>query len=115
MEWSGFNNRLACEHKARKKPASTYMFGPLIDAKASHPDSVLTSLEYLRKSLTEMGMSYIQISVDLQLYMVACQIKWNDPDRFGNVILRPQRRLDSRPQSIMGNELLNARAASFVF
>jgi hypothetical protein len=45
MEWGGFNNRLACEDKARKSPASTYMFGPLIDAKASHPDSVLTSLE----------------------------------------------------------------------
>ena len=35
------------------------------------------------------GMSYAHISVDLQLYMVASKIKWNDIDRFKNVILRP--------------------------
>jgi len=35
------------------------------------------------------GMSYVHISVDLQFYMVASQIKWNDIDRFKNVILRP--------------------------
>ena len=37
--------------------------------------TVLTSLEYLQKSLTDMGMTYVHISVDLQLYIVACQIK----------------------------------------
>jgi hypothetical protein len=33
-------------------------------------------------------MVYVHISVDMQLYVVACQIKWNDVDRFKNVILR---------------------------
>ena len=49
----------------------------------------MTLLEYLKKSLADMGMSYAHISVDLQLYMVASQIKWNDIDQFKNVILRP--------------------------
>ena len=89
MEWTGFNNLESRNHESEKKPASTYMFGPLIDAKASHPDTVLTSLEYLKKSLTDMGMTYAHISVDSQLYIVSCQIKWNDVDRFKNVILRP--------------------------
>ena len=34
--------------------------------------------------------------------------------RFDEFLQFPQRRLDSRPQSIMGNELLIARAASVV-
>jgi hypothetical protein len=49
---------------------------------------VLTSLEYLKKTLADMGMVYVHISVDMQLCVVACQIKWNDVDRFKNVILR---------------------------
>ena len=89
MEWSGYNNKMAHSDEAYKKPAGTYMFGPLINAKASHPDAVLTSMVYLTKSLTDMGMSYVHISVDIQLYMVACQIKWNNTLNFKNVILRP--------------------------
>ena len=89
MEWAGFNNKESRNSNIEKKPASTYMFGPLIDGKASHPDTVLTSLEYVKKTLVDMGMSNIHISVDLQLYMVACQIKWNNIDCFKNVILRP--------------------------
>jgi hypothetical protein len=89
MEWFGFNNKEARYDQVPKQPPSTYMFGPLIDAKASHPDTVLTSLEYLKTSLTDMGMTRIHISVDLQLYMVASQIKWNDVENFKNVILRP--------------------------
>ena len=89
MEWAGFNNQEARKDVSRHRPASTYMFGPLIDAKASHPDTVLTSLVYIMKSLADMGLTYAHISVDMQLYMVACQIKWNDVLRFKDVILRP--------------------------
>lgn len=89
MEWGGFNNMEARSDPAQWKPASTYVFGPLIDAKAAHPDTVLTSLEYLKKSLGDMGMTYAHICVDLQLYIVASQIKWNDVDRFKNIIIRP--------------------------
>ena len=39
MEWGGFNNQEARNDQAQK-PASIYMFGPLIDAKAAHPDTV---------------------------------------------------------------------------
>lgn len=81
MEWRGSNNLESRNHESEKKVASTYMFGPLIDAKASHPDTMLMSLEYLKKSLTDMGMTYAHISVDLHLYIVSCQIKWNDVDR----------------------------------
>ena len=72
MEWSGFNYLESRNHESKKIPASTYMFGPLIDAKASHPDTMLT---------TDMGMTYAHISVDLQLYILSCQVKWDDVDR----------------------------------
>ena len=39
MEWHGFNRRNAENEHALKRSASTYMFGPLIDAK----DSMMTS------------------------------------------------------------------------
>ncbi len=66
-----------------------YLFGPLIDAPPSHPDTVLTSLLYMQKSLGELGMSYANMAIDMQLYLVAQQIKWWEPTRFNDVILRP--------------------------
>ena len=50
------------------------MCDPVIDTKASHPDTVLTSMEYLQKHLNDMGMACVHISADLQLYMLGCQI-----------------------------------------
>ncbi len=90
MEWYGFNNQLARKQvPASAKPATVYLFGPLIDAPPSHPDTVLTSLLYMKKSLAELGMTYANLSIDMQLYMVAQQIKWWEPARFNEVILRP--------------------------
>ena len=89
MEWSGFNAMIARTSDVDKKPASTYLFGPVIDAPPSHPDTVLTSLTYMQRSLKQMGMIYIHLSPDMQLYMVASQIKWNDMERFKDIILQP--------------------------
>ena len=90
MEWYGFNNQLARqEAPSPSKAATVYLFGPLIDAPPSHPDTVLTSLLYMKKSLSELGMSYANLSIDMQLYMVAQQVKWWDPTRFEDVIVRP--------------------------
>ena len=90
MEWHGFNNKLArTEVPSRQKPANTYLVGPLIDSPPHHPDTVLTSLRYIQKSLVDMGMTYVHLSIDIQLYMVSQQIKWNDRQAFQNIILRP--------------------------
>ena len=90
MEWYGFNNQLAREQTtSATKPVTVYLFGPLIDAPPSHPDTVLTSLLYMKESLRELGMNYANLSIDMQLYMIAQKIKWWDPARFKDVILRP--------------------------
>ena len=89
MEWYGFNNQLAREETSPLQPATVYLFGPLIDAPPSHPDTILTSMLYMKRSLREMGMLFANITVDMQLYMLAQQVKWWEPDRFHDVILRP--------------------------
>ena len=45
MEWPGLNkesSRTGVLH-----PAKMYVFGPLIDAPPSHPDTILTTLTYM--------------------------------------------------------------------
>ena len=69
MEWNGFNNYLARSQNVLK-PASIYMFGPLIDAPPSHPDTILTTLTYMQKSLLDMGMIHIHLSMDMQPFEV---------------------------------------------
>ena len=44
--------------------------GPLIDAPPSHPDTILTTLTYMQKSLLDMGMIHIHLSMDMQLFEV---------------------------------------------
>ena len=39
-----------------------YLFGPLINAPPAHPDTVLTSVMYMMKSLTDLGMTSIHLS-----------------------------------------------------
>ena len=90
MEWSGFNTQLARKQTpSETKPATVYLFGPLIDAPPAHQDTVLTSLLYTKKSLLDLDMQYANLSVDMHLYMVAQQIKWWDPQKFRDVVLRP--------------------------
>ena len=71
------------------KPATTYMFGPLIDAPPSHPDTILTILSYMQRSLTDMGMKHVHLTMDMQLFAVTKQVCWNQPSLFQNVIIHP--------------------------
>ena len=88
IEWNGFNNQLS-RTQGIIKPATTYMFGPLIDAPPSHPDTILTTLIYMQKSLTDMGMKYIHLTMDMQSFAVTKQVCWNQPIQFQKVIAHP--------------------------
>ena len=88
MEWNGFNNQLT-RSQGILKPASLYMFGPLIDAPPSHPDTIITTLVYMQRSLVDMGMTSIHLSIDMQLYIVTKQVCWYHPERFHNVFVHP--------------------------
>ena len=88
MEWNGFNNQLA-RNQGILRPASTYMFGPLIDAPPAHPDTILTTLVYMQRSLFDMGMTYVHVSIDMQLFAVTKQVCWKQPVLFQKVIAHP--------------------------
>ena len=88
MEWSGFNNNHA-RTEGVLKPASTYIFGPFIDAPPSHPDTIVPTLTYVQISLLDMGMAYVHLSVDMQLFVVTKQVCLHQQLQFQNVIVHP--------------------------
>ena len=65
-----FNNQLS-RTQGVLKPTTTYLYvRSLIDAPPSHPDTILTTLTYMQRSLVDMGMKYIHLSIDMQLFAV---------------------------------------------
>ena len=75
-EWSGFNTHLAWEHdQTAPRGKTVFLLGHLLDSPPSHLDTVFTSPLYMKKSLTEQGMLHANLSMDMQLYAVAQQIK----------------------------------------
>ena len=87
-EWSGFMCHLSRE-KGFVSKATRYVFGPLIDAPPSHPDTVLTSLMYIERFVRSHGQRYVHVVADLQLFKTAIQIKWSNPVRWKFLIIRP--------------------------
>ena len=69
--------------------ATRYIYGPLIDAPPSHPDTVLTSIVYIEEFMKSHGQRYVHLVADLQLFKVAMQIKWSDPTRWKYLVVRP--------------------------
>ena len=69
--------------------ATNYLYGPLIDAPPSHPDTVLTSIHYIEQYAQSQGQMYIHLTADLQLYKIAMMTKWSHPVPWRNLIVRP--------------------------
>ena len=65
MESSGFNTEITRMTHAEEKPVSTYLFGPVMDAPPSRPDTVLKSMCYMLKSMRNLGKF-----PDMQLFIV---------------------------------------------
>ena len=88
MEWNGFNNELS-RKEGVLHPVNMYVFGPLIDTPPSHPDTILTTLTYMQKSMVDMGMEKVHLCMDMQLYVVTKQVCWNQPRKFQNIVVHP--------------------------
>ena len=41
------------------------------------------------RTLKSLGMLHVHLTLDMQLCIIACQIKWSDPVRWNSVVLRP--------------------------
>ena len=79
MEWNGFNNELSRTEDVLH-PANTYVIAPLIDAPPSHPDTILTTLTYMQRSMVDMGMEKVHLFMDMQLYVVTKQYVGTNQD-----------------------------------
>ena len=66
-----------------------FTFGPLIDAPPSHPDTIVTTLDYCKNYSQSLGMNTVHITLDMQLYMVAIQVKWSDPEKWATLVIHP--------------------------
>ena len=89
MEWSGFNNNHARTEGVLKQ-ASTYIFGPLIGAPPSlAPRYHRHNVTYMQRSLLDMGMAYVHLSVDMQLFVMTKQVCWHQQLQFQNAIVHP--------------------------
>lgn len=69
--------------------ATNYVFGSLIDAAPSHPDTVLTTLLHAEQFLSSHGQTFMHVVADRQLYKVLLKVKWSDPERWKHLVVRP--------------------------
>ena len=53
VEWSGFNAINDRTQVGMHRPKALCIFGPLIDSPPAHPDTVLTTMAYLDRTLKE--------------------------------------------------------------
>ena len=70
--------------QSQPKPATNYVFGPLIDSPPAHPDTVLTTLLYVEKVIRQHAGTYTHAVADMQLYIVSyggVRNMLNVPDR----------------------------------
>lgn len=87
-EWAGYMTRHARESGLTGR-VTDYVFGPLIDATPSHPDTILTTLLFVEKFTNEHQQKYVVLTADMQLFQVVLRIKWSDPERWKYLIPRP--------------------------
>ena len=76
VEWAGFSAYLDRQEASTstKKPKALVVFGPLLVAPPAHPDTVLTTLIYLEKTLNTFGIQYAtsQSTYSFFRYRVLC-------------------------------------------
>ena len=63
----GFNDKTAREEAKLYSP-SLFMLGNLLDSPPSHPDTIMTCIDYMKQNMEDMGMEYIHIYI----YHVIC-------------------------------------------
>ncbi len=88
-DWSGYMAKKASKVGYKGKPTQ-FIFGPLVDSTPAHPDTVLTSMEFIDASTKSHGQVYTHVMADMQLYKLILKIKWTDLERWKNLIVRPR-------------------------
>ena len=79
-EYGGYNTKITRETDQQLKPATHTTHYPLINMNPAEPDTVISTM-HLVKSVTEKaGQEYTVFTNDQQLFKIAIQITWWQPD-----------------------------------
>ena len=87
-ERNGFNSHLNRAEGHTITPATTCVYTPLIDMKPSDPDTMLTAMVEAERLEKSTGQYIVVFTCDQQLYKVAVNITWANPELFQNFVLR---------------------------
>ena len=89
IEFAGYNAKEDRKENIPIAPKTLFVFGPLLNSPPSHIDTVLTTMHFLLESLNKFGMEYAHISMDMQLFMIACNIKWDNLEKWKHIVIHP--------------------------
>lgn len=87
-EWSGWSTAQARSQGHSPAHKTQIIYHPLIMAKPSDPSTVYTALVKAREITAAAHQAYTVFTADQQLFKVAAHIKWENPEEFGDIILR---------------------------
>ena len=73
---------------ATSKPKTAVNFQPLLDMNPVERDTILTSMCEAQLISEKAGQQFTIMTTDQQLYRIAVQLQWHEPERFGNMIIR---------------------------
>ena len=87
-EFNGYNTKVCRDEGHALQPKTKIVYMPLIDMPPAHHSTMFTVLLKAKEICNDLGQEYVVFTCDQQLYRVAVQVKWNNPDLLDNVHLR---------------------------
>ena len=87
-EFNGFNTKRMRDMNMPSEPKTIVHYRPLIDMIPAEPDTMLTAMCAAIDISKQSGQDMTIFTSDQQLYKIAVQIQWNEPERFNNMINR---------------------------
>ena len=87
-EFNGFNTKRMRDMNMPSEPKTIVHYRPLIDMVPAEPDTMLTAMCVEIDISEQSGQDMAIFTCDQQLYKIAVQIQWNEPERFNDMIIR---------------------------
>ncbi|MES9884040.1 MAG: hypothetical protein ABW185_24600 [Sedimenticola sp.] len=87
-EFNGFNTQHVRHAGCGLQPGTRVIYLPMVDMPPAEPDTMLTSMFEVKRITEEAGQKYTIFTNDQQLYKIAVEMTWYNPDEFQNFIPR---------------------------
>ena len=87
-EFNGFNTKRMRDMNMPSEPKTVVHYRPLLDMVPAEPDTMLTSMCDAMSISEQSGQDTTIFTCDQQLYKIAVQVQWNEPERFSKMVVR---------------------------